>query len=80
MALPEELAFFLLLERSFFVAVLLGLFPFGLGKARMDGAAIFELGLALLDLKFLNLELGKGRFCPDKDQPCHGQCRHRNHR
>ena len=76
-ALPEELAFFLLLERSFLVVVLLGLFPFGLGKAPMDGAAIFELDLALLDLGFLDFEFGQSRLGGADRQP---KCRQRRNR
>ena len=46
MALAEELAFLLLLERAAFL-FLLGLLTLAPWKAAMHGAAIFELDLAL---------------------------------
>ena len=39
----------------------------------MDGAAIFELDLALLDPGFLDLELGKRRPRVARDQPSQSQ-------
>jgi hypothetical protein len=56
--LPEEFAFFLLLEGTA-LALFPGLLALGSWEATMDGAAIFELDLALLDLGFLDLEFGR---------------------
>ena len=39
----------------------------------MIGAAIFELGLALLDGSFLDLELGKGRLYRADREPSGSQ-------
>ena len=61
MALPEEFAFFFLLEGTAFLA-LLGLLALGSWEAPMDGAAIFELDLALLDPRFLDFEFGQSRL------------------
>jgi hypothetical protein len=62
-ALAEEFAFLLFvgdLARLFFFALFAGgVFLFSLGEAPMYGAAIFELDLALLDLRFLDFELGQ---------------------
>ena len=47
----------------------------------MDGAAIFELDLALLDLGFLDLEFGEGRFrgAYGKSKRCQRRERGRQH-
>ena len=61
MALPEELAFFLLLAGTAPLALFLGLLALGPREAVMDGAAILELDLALLNLGLLDLEFGESR-------------------
>ena len=58
MTLPEEFAFFLLLEGAA-LTLLLGLLALGSREAVMDRAAIFEFDLALLDPRFLDLEFGQ---------------------
>jgi hypothetical protein len=40
-----------------------------LRHAPMIGAAIFELDLAFLDPRLLNLEFGEGRLCSEENQP-----------
>jgi hypothetical protein len=58
-ALTEEFAFFLLLGSTALVLVVPGVLALGLWEAVVDGAAIFELDLALLDSRFLDFEFSQ---------------------
>ena len=78
-----ELEIVALAERPLFLVLLYGilLIPAAvggvlfllLGEAPMHGAAIFELLLALLDLGFLDFELGEGRLDRADGQTCRCQ-------
>ena len=63
MALADEFAFRFLLQGADDTPSTSCLF-LTLGEAPVDGTAIVDLDLALFDLRFLNLELGKGRLRP----------------
>ena len=69
MALPEELAFFFLLDVTVLVGFVAGVLALLFGEAVVDGAAIFELDLALLDPGFLDFELSQDRLGAGQRQP-----------
>ena len=62
MALAKGSLLLFFLGRGSLILFLAGVFSFSLGEAPMDGAAIFELLLALLDGGFLDFEFGESRF------------------
>jgi len=62
MALAQGSLLLFFLGRGSLILFLAGVFSFSLGEAPMDGAAIFELLLALLDGGFLDFEFGESRF------------------
>jgi len=61
MALTQRNVSFFFLRRASLV-VRSGFFLLGLGKAPVNGAAIFELDPPLLYVGFLDLELGQSRL------------------
>jgi len=62
MALAKGSLLLFFLSRGSVILLLAGILSFSLGEAPMDGAAIFELLLALLDGGFLDFEFGESRF------------------
>jgi hypothetical protein len=62
MALAKRSLLLFFPRRASLLFFLAGIFSLSPGEAPMDGAAIFELLLALLDGWFLDLEFGESRL------------------